>query len=133
MRSYFTLVLTSHFLALLDKISGVKPQVMNRHFFITNASAWQSCSKVLLFFLSGFKTDNVVITGVIHHSQECMGVTLCPFSSKGTCLPHLCQLTFIFVFAWNLNLKRMKGCFSVERHAFYLSHIGCHNRCQKGH
>jgi len=34
-------------------------------------------------------TDNIAITGVRHRSQECMGVTLCPFSSQGTCLTHL--------------------------------------------
>ncbi len=101
-----------------EKLSGVKPQLMNRHFFITNVSAWHS------FFMNGFMTDNIIITGVKNRSQECMGGILSQFSNQGTYLTALyLHQQCLSLYEWSLYL-----C-GASCPAFYLSDISC----QAGH
>ncbi len=101
-----------------EKLSGVKPQLMNRHFFITNVSAWHSFSNVYLpFFWNGFMTDNIIITGVKYRSQECMGGILSQFSNQGTYLTALyLHQQCLSLYEWSLYLKHTQGCFCAVRH-----------------
>lgn len=101
-----------------EKLSGVKPPLMNRHFFIAHFSAWHSFSNVYLpFFWNGFMTDNIIITGVKYHSQECMEGILSQFSNQGTYLTALyLHQQYLSLYASGVCTWNTHKCFCVVRH-----------------